>query len=332
MKILIATGGTGGHLLPAQQLASFFLKEEICFAGHGLNHSPFFKRESVEFYEIPSASLKNPLRFLVTIAKSLLKSIRLLQTIHPDCVVGFGSFHSVPLLCAAVLLRKPIVLFEANCQLGKVNRLFAPFAKRIAMQFAPSSVRSNFSLVPLLPWTKRPAAKVPSEQFTILIFGGSQGAAFLNREIPSLLPLNVHVIHLTGKEELVPEVQKAYAGRNVIVKSFEPNMHDLYASADVAICRSGAGTIAELIRYELPALLIPFPQATNDHQRANAEFLAKKVEGATMIDQKEATPQRVREMIADLITRREQLRRNLYRFREESEGRTPLWQVIISSV
>src|SRR5690606_4744117 len=138
--------------------------------------------------------------------RSVWQALRLLRSYHPDLVIGFGSFHSFPVLVAAALLRKKILLFEANCQIGKVNRLFAPFASYVAAQFP---LPGKVELVPLLPWKKPPpsgdkaAARIkfgldPSRT-TCLVFGGSQGAAFLNRTAPLALPLSIQTIHLAGK-------------------------------------------------------------------------------------------------------------------------------------
>lgn len=328
-KILIAAGGSGGHLLPAQQLAASLVDQaEVLFAGHGLAQSPFFNRTTYPFREIPAAPLnKRIFSFFKATGSGLLQSLRLIRSEKPDVVVGFGSFHSFPLLLAALLLRKKIVLFEANCRLGKVNRLFSPFA-HVAMQF---SLSNKERLTPLLPWRDlqlidqqkaRAVYGLFADRTTLLVFGGSQGAQFLNQSVPGALPSNVQVLHLTGKEERVEETKKAYRERNIfaVVKSFETNMEQAYAAANGAICRSGAGTVAELIRYGVPAVLIPFPYA-NQHQRDNAEFLEKKVQGATMLLQEDV--QLLPERVAKIISEQTRMREALLRFAKECEARIP---------
>lgn len=341
-KVLIATGGSGGHLLPAQQLAnSLHPQAEILFAGYGLNRSPFFERRSYPFFEISAAPLsKKIFPFLRTLFSGVRQSIKLLRSEKPDIVIGFGSFHCFPLLLASLFLRKRIVLFEANCQLGKVNRFFSPFAKRVAMQFSIPS--KKISLTPLLPWKEsqqcidRQAARSELGLFpgrpVLLVFGGSQGAAFLNQLIPAAVSHDVQVIHLTGKPEWVADVANAYRMRKIfaVVKSFETNMPLVYAAADAAICRSGAGTLAELIRYGVPALLIPFPHATEDHQRANANFLAKKIGGAKMLLQEEA--HLLSHSINALLSEREEMQRALHLFAKDCEGRIPLSKQILEMI
>ncbi|MBU6383258.1 MAG: UDP-N-acetylglucosamine--N-acetylmuramyl-(pentapeptide) pyrophosphoryl-undecaprenol N-acetylglucosamine transferase [Verrucomicrobia bacterium] len=290
-KVLIATGGTGGHLFPAQQLAEQLLDCEVLFAGHKLHSSPFFNRKAPSC-EITSAS---SLRGVWALLKGTWQSLLLLLRFAPDVVVGFGSFHTFPILLAAVLLRKKIVLFEPNCTFGKVNRWFAPFAKKVAFQFPVVHKRAVY--VPLLPWKqekKRASSKDPQRK-TILVFGGSQGAAFINQtfcEAAKYLSFPFQVIHLTGKGG-----QELHYTVPAMIKPFEEDMPSLYARADFAVCRCGAGTSAELIRYNLPAVVIPYPYA-HDHQRKNGEFLGQ---GVRLLHQKDATPERLAQEIEALV-------------------------------
>jgi UDP-N-acetylglucosamine--N-acetylmuramyl-(pentapeptide) pyrophosphoryl-undecaprenol N-acetylglucosamine transferase len=301
MRILIAAGGSGGHLFPAQQLAELLPDAEIHFAGHGLEKSPFFHKSLYAFTDIESASLEKPFAFLRTLCSGVVQSLRLLRSFSPDVVVGFGSYHTVPLLCAAVLLRKPIVLYEANASLGKVNRLFAPFAKSIASPFPGVGVR-----VPFFPWIQKEAV-LSSEGYGLeapvcLVFGGSQGASFLNEHFWRTAKLaGVQVLHFTGKEEEVARVEQRYAeaGVKAHVKAFETQMARAYAAANCAVCRAGAGTVSELVRYQLPALLIPYPHA-GGHQQKNAEWFAQ-VGGGSWLRQTEAQPERCAERIAELL-------------------------------
>lgn len=281
LKVLIATGGTGGHLFPSRQLAELLHDCEVAFAGHGLKESPFFDRK-IPYYDIVSTGSKKNLPLLLY---GVWQALKLLLRFKPDVVVGFGSFHSFPVLMAAVLLRKKIVLFEANCTLGQVNRFFARFADKVALQFPVPHEKAAY--VPLLPWTAKRArtkkyAKDPN-RLTILVFGGSQGAAFINKtfcEAAKFLSFPFQVIHLTGKED--PEISYSVPA---VVKPFEEEMAAAYEVADLVVCRSGAGTVAELIQNRLPAILIPYPYA-HDHQRKNGEYLK---EGARILLQKEAT-------------------------------------------
>lgn len=319
LKVVIGAGGSGGHLFPAQQLAQKLQGEQVLFAGHGLSQSPFFEKEKIPFAETAAAPLDQPLRFAIATWKGFWQSVRLLYRFKPDVVVGFGSYHSFPLLLAALLMRKKIVLFEANCTPGKVNRLLKPFAKEFAVQFP----QKGGTQVPFLPW-KPPAPKLSMKTarerynlelktFTILVFGGSQGAAFLNELFPRVVPLlgmRTQVIHLTGKGNVVYHTP-------AVVKEFETEMSTAYAAADLVVCRSGAGTVAELIRFEKPAVLIPYPHA-GAHQVDNAVFL--KTSGISVVLQAEATAEKVAAEILALHSRLESVQKKLAKLKSQNKG------------
>ncbi len=298
-KVLIATGGTGGHLFPARQLSERLADCEVVFAGHKLSETPFFDRK-VPYVEIVSSSKKSG---WLTLLKGVWQSIQLIRRFQPDVVVGFGSFYSFPVMVAAVLLRKKIVLFEANCSLGKVNRLFVPFAKAVAYQFPVPGKRAVY--IPLLPWVGKQNSLISPEEarrryqldphlFTILVFGGSQGAVFINQTFHAAAQLlhqkgfPFQVIHLTGKED--PQMRYDVPA---VVKPFEKEMIMAYSAADLVVCRCGAGTTAELIRFHKPAILIPYPYAY-DHQRKNGEWIGQ---GARILLQKEANAEKLRQEI-----------------------------------
>jgi len=139
-KIIISCGGTGGHLFPAQVLAEDLSEYQVSFLGHGLEDSPYFERNDHQYREIPSARInrKKFFRSLLTIAKGIWKSYRILKKESPDVVVGFGSYHGFPSVIAAKLCRIPIILFESNATPGQVNRLTSRFAS-LSTVYIPSS-------------------------------------------------------------------------------------------------------------------------------------------------------------------------------------------------
>lgn len=284
-KVLIATGGTGGHLFPAQQLQKMLSDCDVLFAGHKLASSPFFDQK-MPHREITSAgSLKQGFKLL----QGFFQSLKLLFQFKPDVVVGFGSFHSFPILLAAVFMRKKIVIYEANCSLGKVNRFFAPFACKAALHFPIEMKNAEYvrfaNPKPIV--SKETACQfygLDPQVFTLLVFGGSQGAQFINKTFcaaANLLHFPFQVIHLTGKED--PEIK--YQTKS-IVKAFEKEMSMAYCAADLVVSRCGAGTVRELIHFQKPSLLIPYPFAYN-HQKINGEFLQ---EGAKILIQSSITP------------------------------------------
>jgi UDP-N-acetylglucosamine--N-acetylmuramyl-(pentapeptide) pyrophosphoryl-undecaprenol N-acetylglucosamine transferase len=338
-KVLIAAGGTGGHLFPAQQLAEM-LKEDsqILFAGHKIGTTPFFEKEKIPFAEIAAHPLKKG--FLGALWRGFWQSFQLIRQFAPDVVVGFGSYHAFPVLLAAALFRKKLVLFEANSLLGKVNRFFRPVASHIAFQF-PLTLKKGV-LVPWLPWkmeTSRLRSEEAKERFgldprqnVMLVFGGSQGASFLNKTAPSAiakLKESFQAIHLAGPTD-VEQVREAYEKLKIraVVKPFEKEMAQAYAAADLALCRSGAGTVAELIRYGLPALLIPYPYASENHQRKNGEYLRDELGGARLLDQARADPDRLVEELNRLIIEREEKKLRLQKAFAEDRQRIHLAEIV----
>ena len=305
LTILICTGGSAGHIFPAIDFAKKYPQAQIHFAGHLLSKSRFFNASySVTDIEAAAFSFKRLGRFLKSTLQGFLQAITVIRQVSPDLILGFGSYHTFPLMVASVVLRKKIYLFEANFSLGKVNRLFAPFAKKVFSQFPLKQKLSSHELVQRLPWkekinkalTKGFAAKyfgLNENVFTILVFGGSQGAAFFNDFLPSVLDKipNIQVLHFTGPHTAV------YKNNPSCVKEFENQMDLAYTLCDIAICRSGAGTISELISYQVPALLIPYPFSADQHQLTNAKFMVQTVQGALFLEQKQATEKTILEKI-----------------------------------
>jgi UDP-N-acetylglucosamine--N-acetylmuramyl-(pentapeptide) pyrophosphoryl-undecaprenol N-acetylglucosamine transferase len=350
-RVLLAAGGTGGHLLPAQMVAQDLLERNcrVLFAGSGLKKSPIFDQNRFEFHEVVSAtlSIKKPFRLfsaMVLLCKGVYESLRLLRSFKPRVVVGFGSYHSFPLLLAAFLTKTPFVIFQPDRTLGRTNRFFAKKAKRIALQFPLEKQKfDSVAFVPLLPW-KQPAKILSKEEareklglkkdlFTLLIFGGSQGAKAINDLVPSTLQkLQEHgilfqLIHLTG--DLHQEAFYESSSFPHYARPFEKNMIPLLQAADLAICRAGASTCAELITFELPFLLIPYPHA-EAHQVVNARYLQEEVKGGEMLLQQTLSSER---LFQSLCQKREMLSYHKEKIKEYKKNRgslreKPLWEII----
>lgn len=306
-KIVISAGGTGGHLYPALGTAFKLLKHEpelqIIFAAGGLATNPFFDRNAFAWHSISAAPLlkQAPWKMLKScgaIAKGIWQSRRLLSTFKPDLVIGFGSYHSFPVLSAARLLGCPIVLHEQNSKPGKVIRLFSRNALLTGVYFSSASahLKGNTSLLtmPLREGFSRKACSreeacsyfgIDPNKFTILVFGGSQGAQFINHAVPKLLcDLKIphfQVLHFAGNDTDAAKVKEMYfkVGIKAIVKSTETRMDFAWRAADLAIVRAGAGTIAEQIEFEVPAIFIPYPYAADMHQESNADYVVDCVRG-----------------------------------------------------
>ncbi|MGE3954035.1 MAG: glycosyltransferase [Parachlamydiales bacterium] len=286
-KILIGAGGTAGHLIPAQELARRLGKlqraPQILFAGGKLSQNRFFEKE-LPHVDLPAATLsvKRPFK-APRVAWGILKAWRLLGTYRPDLVVGFGSYHTFPLLMAARLRGLPFVLHEGNAFPGRVTRLFAKHAVLTGLQFPGAAEHLKGRCVPVE--LHRPFEPLDEEAichtFTVLVFGGSQGAASLNGVVSeALCKLNapLRVIHLTGDERSVEAVKRRYEEREIraFVSPFEHRMDLAWQAADLVICRAGAATCAEQVRFGTPAIMVPYPHATDRHQHHNASELERK--------------------------------------------------------
>lgn len=303
-RILIAAGGTGGHLFPAQACGEELLQKnaDVLFAGAGLKTNRFFQTGEFSFKETSEAK-----RSVVAVMKGIFKSFSILRKFRPDVVVGFGSFHSFPLLVAAACLRVPIILFESNSVPGKVNRWFSKTSVLSCVQFSEAArhLKGRTEEVRTPLWRKGTALPGPAEArayfsldpnlLTILIFGGSQGAAAINRcfcdAVGSLNIGPFQVLHFVGKNDVLDKIRKRYTDLKIraCVKEFEDKMPIAFQAASFAICRAGAATLSELIAFEVPAVLVPFPQAAEDHQTSNAEFLTA-IGGAVCLKEADLTP------------------------------------------
>ena len=314
-KLLIATGGTGGHIYPAlglaEELTHLIDNCSIHFAGHKLQNSPFLKEVPYTLHSISSSKihLKNPFKLIAAfflISRGIRQSIKLINKLEPDTIVGFGSFHTFPLLVAGIIKRVPIILHEGNAIPGKVNKLLSRFCHFTAVQFPEAiehlqgekreallPLRKELTRVTITQEEARSSLNLYPDRFTILIFGGSLGASFLNELMEKTIPQMsknfspFQIIHLTGNNPT--QVAEAYktAGIPHFVAPYHFDMATLWKASDLALCRSGASTIREMIAFEVPAILIPYPHATDNHQVKNGSYISSKIGGAFMILQKE---------------------------------------------
>lgn len=330
-RILIAVGGTGGHIYPALALAEQ-LKERhpeiyVMFAGGGLEENRYFDRQSYPFRQVACGTfpLKHPLKCLKNLARlfqGVWQSEKVLKEVYPEVVVGFGSYHSLPVLLAAKRRSIPIVLHEANAFPGKVNRLMSRYALATGLHLpvAAQHLKGNTVDVglPLREGLKKEAAKreealqyygLSGDQPTLLIFGGSQGAFSINKLALEAVSLYtggrdvLQVLHFTGdSNETLRAIKQYHAlGVRASVKNFESRMEKAWAIADLALGRAGAGTLAEAVEFEVPTILIPYPHASEDHQSKNADFMVDVVGGGIKMREKETDAQSLSQEIGSFF-------------------------------
>lgn len=347
-RVVIAVGGSGGHLMPAKALAKDFLRENsqisLLFMGARLSRNAFFEAsEDFKVQDVASSTffqknLWKTFKACFTLSKGVWQSLKYLRQFQPECVVGFGSFHSFPVLLAARIKRIPIAIFESNVLPGRVNRLCSSWAKISAVLPSVNQAFLKGSKVTVkLPFIKesenlcqnkaRRAYLLKENCLTILVFGGSQGAERINKEFSStanrlrLKKIDFQVIHIVGSKEYVEHYDQFYKKRGITasVRAFEKNMSQAWIAADFSISRSGAITVAEQIKFGTPGILIPYPYGSEDHQEMNAEFLTGQVGAGIKLFEKHLSEASLLTAIEDIINHSQEklieMKQNLNRYK-----------------
>lgn len=301
MKVVIAAGGTGGHLYPGLSIAerlreqgveTIFLISQKEKEGEILQKQGFrFKRLDVCGWQRRLFSLQT-IEFVSKTLKGILDTIEYLEDFKPDIVIGMGGFVCVSPVIAAWCMRVPILLHEQNAIPGKANRLLSRFVDKIAISFSQSLkyFKKDKAILTGNPLRKgigqitrdegRMTFNLSSNKFTLFIFGGSRGASQINMAMAEALKYldkqteDLQIIWATGEDDYlrIKEISDT-VNLNIIVTPYIFEMTKAYAISDLAICRAGATTITEIIACNLPVILIPYPYATDDHQSANAQVL-----------------------------------------------------------
>ncbi|NQT47220.1 MAG: undecaprenyldiphospho-muramoylpentapeptide beta-N-acetylglucosaminyltransferase [Candidatus Omnitrophica bacterium] len=335
MKIVIACGGSGGHIFPGIALASELKRldsgTEILFIGSDRTlDKRIFEKEGYEYRVIPynSMPLKPSFRcltFLTGLTRAVFYSLGIIRRFNADCVVGMGGYVSAPVIFAAWLKNVPALIHEQNVVPGLANSFLSRFARRTAISFKESAaffrsgclhLTGNPIRVGSLKKEREEALKrlgLDPKIFTILVMGGSQGAHLLNTltaealiEMKEPLRSKTQVIHLAGEKDC--ERMKAIYDEAGLVNrtySFLENISDAYNCADLAISRSGAATLFELAYYGRPMILVPYPYA-RDHQRENGD-LFKSQGAALLFDERGLSVDIMRSHIEGLMSDRERL-------------------------
>jgi UDP-N-acetylglucosamine--N-acetylmuramyl-(pentapeptide) pyrophosphoryl-undecaprenol N-acetylglucosamine transferase len=318
MRIIIAGGGTGGHVIPALAIAQELKKQygaEVLFIGTArgietrLVPQAGFPLELIKVGALNKVSLTTRLKTLFDLPLAIAASSRLLTEFDPEVVIGVGGYASGPAMVAAIRRKLPTLAFEPNVVPGFANRLIARWVSAAAVHFEETCeyfprckvtgvpVRSAFFSIP---------AKVGGAP-TLLVFGGSQGARAINQAmIESLAGLRakipgIHIIHQTGQRDY-DRVVAAYeqSGISGEVHKFIDDMPGTFGRADLLVCRSGASTVAEIAAAGKPAIFVPFPAAADDHQNVNARAL-ERVGAAVVVEESNLEAAYLVETIAALI-------------------------------
>jgi UDP-N-acetylglucosamine--N-acetylmuramyl-(pentapeptide) pyrophosphoryl-undecaprenol N-acetylglucosamine transferase len=318
MRIIIAGGGTGGHVIPALAIAQQLKKQfaaEVLFIGTArgietrLVPQAGFPLELIQVGALKNVSLTTRLKTMFDLPRAIAASSRMLTNFDPEVVIGVGGYASGPAMVAAIRRRLPTLAFEPNVVPGFANRMIARWVSAAAVHFEETCryfprckvtgvpVRAAFfSIPPKLGGTS-----------TLLVFGGSQGARAINQAMIESLPglrakiPGIHIIHQTGQRDY-DRVLGAYqqSGISGEVHKFIDDMPETFGRADLLVCRSGASTVAEIAAAGKPAIFVPFPAAADDHQNVNARAL-ERAGAAVVVEESNLGAAYLVETIAALI-------------------------------
>ncbi len=326
--MLIAGGGTGGHLFPGLALA-----EELLLRKQG--HQVLFvgTRRGIEFRQVPRAGFDLELievgglkgkglwgwiRGLLRLPRALWQSLRILRRFAPDVVVGVGGYASGPVLLSAALKRMPTVVLEQNALPGMTNRLLGKLVRRVLIAFPQAQPFFPARKVSLLgnPVRQALAENILQHRqeltgLRVLVFGGSQGAQTLNQVVPEAMALvqeqvtDLELMHQTGeaqREAVTRRYQELSLSAQVL--AFIDDMAQAYRQADLVICRAGATTVAELALCRRASLLIPYPLAADNHQEINAQALVQ-AGAAVMIREADLSAEKLAAEVVAILGDRE---------------------------
>lgn len=296
-RIVLAAGGSGGHLFPAIESARALKNRgyQLHFCAVGLQTCEFFPKEEFDYHCVDGTffSKKTMLFAPFKLIKGTVQAYLFLKKFKPSLVIGFGSYHSFPTTLAAALLKIPLFLFEPNIEMGRVNKVFSAISKGIFSYFDHNHSK-YFKILPTksYPVVDRDLAKkttaIDTQKPIFLITGGSQGSLIVNQAVLMIEPEKLkkyYIVHLAGKNENL-ESLKAYYKKYEIEAFVTPftNQMPLYLSiATIIFSRAGASTIYEALFYKIPAFLIPYGDDPQGHQILNARYLVEKIQGGLFL-------------------------------------------------
>jgi len=304
MRIIIAGGGTGGHVIPALAIAQQLkhqLGAEVLFIGTArgietrLVPQAGFRLELIQVGALKNVSLMTRAKTMFDLPRAIAASSRMLSEFDPEVMIGVGGYASGPAMVAAIRRRLPTLAFEPNVVPGFANRMIARWVSAAAVHFEETCryfPHCRVTGVPVRAAFFSIAAKTDGPP-TLLVFGGSQGARAINQAMTTIESLaglrtkipGIHIIHQTGQRDY-DHVQAAYqrSGISGEVHKFIDDMPGTFRRADLLVCRSGASSVGEITAAGKPAIFVPFPAAADDHQNVNARAL-ERVGAAVVVEE-----------------------------------------------
>lgn len=329
MNVVIACGGTGGHLFPGLAVAEvlrqrghsalIFLSEKEIDAVAARDYAGMFRFEKLPSVGMPRLFSLAMLGFVRGFAVSVSRCRAFYREFRPDAVLGMGGFTSTAPMFAGRMMKLPTFIHESNAIPGKANRINARLAKTVLLgfkecaKFFPKS-RTEVTGTPIRAGLRERLDQAQAqaifglhegaEKRTLLVMGGSQGAHGINQAVTRAAPewkTALQVIHFTGRDD-ENTVRAAYesAGVSAYVAAFHHRMQEAYSAADFAVSRSGAASLSELAFFGLPSLLIPYPFAAEDHQTFNAQIFTD-AKAAVALKERETTGDYLAQIVLEIL-------------------------------
>lgn len=315
MNIILATGGTGGHIFPAITLAK-------ALKADGYSCTLFIDKKveensGIKQYVLPLCkSSGNKFKFFFLLLYSCVLALHKIRRLKPKMVIGFGSYASFPTLIAARILAIPIILHEQNIILGRVNRFFFKSAKLVATSFPSTKYANESKCIFTGNFINMKKQNYPSirETLNILIIAGSQGASFFDDvvssvicNLPTELSHRIKVIQQCIKKNIT-NIENSYKSKKVEceISEFFNDMENRLANAHLVISRAGATSIAEITLAERPAIYIPYPHSKDDHQLYNAQYIENSG-AAIVVKQNSEAKENLTKLLIDLLNNSDKL-------------------------
>jgi UDP-N-acetylglucosamine--N-acetylmuramyl-(pentapeptide) pyrophosphoryl-undecaprenol N-acetylglucosamine transferase len=324
MRIVIAAGGTAGHVVPALAVADALRAEgaRVAFIGGGRAEAELVPAAGYELHQIAVEGIdrRNPLRAVragLRAAAALPRAAVLLRAIRPQAVLGAGGYAAGPVGLAALGMRMPLVLTEADGHLGLTNRMLAPFARRVCLPFElPGRGGPRYRVtgrpVPSAAGTVDPAQAragfgIPADARCVVVFGGSLGARSINlAAVEGLGAGEERVLHICGRRDYGELARRRLRpGYDLRPYLDPPQFAAALGAADLVVARAG-GSVFEIAAAGRPAMLVPYPHASGDHQAANARWM-EQAGAAVVVADAELSPERLAAVVAELLADRGRL-------------------------
>lgn len=325
-KIIITTGGTGGHIFPAlavaEELKSQSPDVEILFIGgeYGMEKT-LVTQGGLDFISLPVRGfLGKGFKAITSIGllmASITKALKIIKKFNPDAIAGFGGYASFPAMLAGLMQKKPCILHEQNAIAGASNKILSKLGAKVCVTLDKTKGFKKIEAVTGNP-VRSGMANIKSRKYGgskhLLIVGGSQGAHALNNFMSENISFfhshSIEILHQCGRadEEELKKTYQGYSSSQIRVMPFIKDMAGAYEWADLILCRAGASTIAEICMTGTPAIFVPFPAAIHDHQTYNAQILTD-AGGALLISEPNLKTKHTLELILDLLNSPDKLQK-----------------------